>query len=194
MRRQLHPIAAALTVLLLAAGCGADGGDGPVTGSAEATILAVDGTEVGTVIFADEDGGVRVDAQLTDLAPGFHGFHLHEVAECDADAPDGPFTTAEGHWDPDGRDHGEHAGDLVPLYVAEDGSAQLEFVTDRFTLDQVNDHGGVAVMVHADADNLGNIPDRYTAEGADAPGPDEETLDTGDAGDRAACGVLAPDA
>lgn len=192
MRRQLPPIAAALSGLLLV-GCGADAGEETAASSTEVALLAADGTDVGSVAFVDENGEVRIDAQLTDLTPGFHGFHLHEVPECDADAPDGPFTTAEGHWNPDDRDHGDHAGDLVPLQVAEDGSAELEFVTDRFTLDDVAEHGGVAVMVHADADNLGNIPDRYTAEGADEPGPDQDTLDTGDAGDRAACGVLSPE-
>jgi Cu-Zn family superoxide dismutase len=38
-------------------------------------------------------------------------------------------------------------------------------------------------MVHAGADNFANIPDRYGE-------PDQTTLNTGDAGGRAACGVV----
>jgi superoxide dismutase, Cu-Zn family len=190
MRRHLSASAVALGALLLV-GCGARGEDDATLASTEVELVAADGTEVGSVAFADEDGGVRVDAELTDLTPGFHGFPLHDVPTCDADAPDGPFTSAAGHWDPDGADHGEHAGDLVPLYVTAAGTAELSFVTDRFVLTDVAEHGGV--MVHADPDNLGNVPDRYTAEDADTPGPDEDTRNTGDAGDRAACGVLSPE-
>jgi superoxide dismutase, Cu-Zn family len=193
MRRHLPASAAVTLGLLLLAGCGSRGEGETTLASTEVDLVAADGTEVGSVAFAEADGGVRVDAELTDLTPGFHGFHLHDVPTCDADAPDGPFTSAEGHWNPDGADHGEHAGDLVPLYVTADGTAELAFVTDRFVLTDVADHGGVAVMVHADPDNLGNVPDRYTAEDADAPGPDEDTTNTGDAGDRAACGVLSPE-
>ena len=44
-------------------------------------------------------------------------------------------------------------------------------------------------MIHAMRDNQANIPDRYRSKGKGA-GPDAETLDTGDAGDRVACGVI----
>lgn len=44
---------------------------------------------------------------------------------------------------------------------------------------------GSAVIVHAAADNFGNIPvDRYD------PDPDEATLNTGDAGGRVGCGLV----
>lgn len=156
-------------------------------------LTGADGGEVGIATFTDTDDGVRVEVDASGLAPGFHGFHLHEVAECDPDAADGPFSSAEGHWSIDEADHGDHTGDLPPLLVTEDGTATASFVTDRFTLADVTAHGGVAVMIHAGPDNLANVPDRYTAEGADAPGPDQDTLDAGDAGDRAACGILAGD-
>ena len=47
-----------------------------------------------------------------------------------------------------------------------------------------------ALIIHADADNFGNIPGRYSREGG-ATGPDDTTLATGDAGGRVACGVIA---
>jgi len=43
-------------------------------------------------------------------------------------------------------------------------------------------------MIHADRDNAGNIPDRYATDSGE-PGPDEDTLATGDSGDRVACGL-----
>ena len=65
-----------------------------------------------------------------------------------------------------------------------DGSGELVTVTDSFTLEDLQAGDGTSLMVHADADNFGNIPTRY------APAPDEETLATGDAGPRVACGVI----
>ena len=49
---------------------------------------------------------------------------------------------------------------------------------------------GLTLIIHEDPDNFGNIPPRYTLNGA--PGPDQETLATGDSGKRVACGVIAP--
>ena len=47
------------------------------------------------------------------------------------------------------------------------------------------DVDGSAIIVHSDADNFAHIPERYAEDG-----PDEDTLKTGDAGDRTACGVV----
>lgn len=148
---------------------------------------------VGVVQFMTNGEKVAISADLNNLEPGWHGFHLHQSATCDPEAHDGAFSSAEGHYDPDhGRGaegHGHHAGDMPPLYVNEDGTAKANFSFDKFTVEQLlND--GVAVMIHADPDNLGHIPDRYQSENSDTPGPDEETMNTGDAGERISCGVL----
>jgi Cu-Zn family superoxide dismutase len=127
---------------------------------------------------------VQVRAVAFNLPAGFHGFHVHTVGEC---VP--PFTSAGGHYNPTGADHGDHAGDMPVLLVNEDGSAELRFTTDRFTVRELFDADGSAIIVHADRDNLAHIPDRYTnAEGGS--GPDSATLATGDAGARHACGVV----
>ncbi|MFA9430655.1 superoxide dismutase family protein [Egicoccus sp. AB-alg2] len=157
----------------------------------EVALADVDGEPVGTVVVTEAADGVFVEATIDGLGPGWRGFHLHENAACDADDPDGPFQGAGGHWAPDGVDHGEHPGDFPPLLVNETGTAYLAFQTTAFRFADLP-ADGVAVMVHEGPDNLGHVPDRYQADGADAPGPDQETLDTGDAGDRAACGELVP--
>jgi superoxide dismutase, Cu-Zn family len=151
----------------------------------------VDGGELGTVRFVETPDGVLVEAQVRDLTPGFHGFHLHEEPVCEPDAEDGPFTTAGGHWDPDDTDHGDHPGDLPPLRATDAGDAYLSVLVDGFTLADLEEGEGRAVIVHDGPDNLGHVPDRYTAEGEDGPGPDQDTRDTGDAGDRVACGTTA---
>jgi Cu-Zn family superoxide dismutase len=72
----------------------------------------------------------------------------------------------------------------------EDGTARLRFPTDRFSLDDLFDSDGSALMVHAGRDNYANIPERYHSHTENTFGPDSETLATGDAGARAACGVV----
>ena len=57
------------------------------------------------------------------------------------------------------------------------------FETDRFTVDQLFDADGSAIIVHANADNYANIPAVYGA-------PNATTLSTGDAGARFACGLI----
>ncbi|MGI8573888.1 MAG: superoxide dismutase family protein [Egibacteraceae bacterium] len=162
----------------------------PASGPESLTVdmHAVDGTDVGRVVFKAQEGRTRVEATLRNLPPGFHGFHIHDVGVCDPDAPDGPFTSAAGHYVGDGGRHGDHDGDLPSLLVMQNGNARLEFVTDRFTLAELQTGDSSAVMIHAGRDNFANIPDRYSTSGES--GPDEATLSTGDAGSRLACGAI----
>lgn len=146
------------------------------------------GKAAGTVTFEIRGTGVEVVADVSGLEPGFHGFHIHETGTCDPDAPMGAFDTAGGHWAPGSQTHGDHVGDLPPLLAAEDGTARATVITQRFPLVDLADEDGSAVMVHAGRDNQANVPDRYRA--GRRPGPDMETLDTGDSGDRVACGVI----
>jgi superoxide dismutase, Cu-Zn family len=139
------------------------------------------------------EGETRVQARIADAAPGFHGFHIHAVGLCEPDAPDGPFTTAGGHLAEGGQSHGAHVGDMPSLLVLEDGTAALEFVTDRFEPADLRDADGSAVMIHAGRDNFANIPTRYVSTVSGQPGPDADTLATGDAGARYACGVIEAD-
>jgi len=164
-----------------------------------ATITTESGDEIGTVSFSTVtaemardmalpaetiEGAVAIWVQVQGLTPGFHGFHIHSVGTCD---PSGEraFASAGGHLHADGQSHGQHMGDLPSLLATESGIAMLVIATDRFTLEDLMDEDGSAVIVHAAADNFGNIPaDRYD------PDADETTLNTGDAGGRFGCGVI----
>jgi Cu-Zn family superoxide dismutase len=149
-----------------------------------------DGDRVGRVWMRQKGSHVHVAARLRSLPPGFHGFHVHQTGVCDPDDPAGAFMSAGGHYNPAMAHHGEHAGDLPSLYVNDNGRALLYFVTDAFSLAELRDADGSAVMVHEGRDNFANIPDdRYTS--VEGPVPDSLTLRTGDAGDRYACGVVS---
>jgi Cu-Zn family superoxide dismutase len=69
--------------------------------------------------------------------------------------------------------------------VRSNGAAKLVTTTDAFTAEQLLAGQGTAIIIHEKADNFANIPDRYADNG-----PDAETLATGDAGKRVACGVI----
>ncbi len=187
------PSATVATVCLcligLIAGCGGDGDSGSSgEGAKTVPLMSAEGGEAGTVKFTPAGEGVDVEADVSGLTPGFHGFHVHETGTCEPDAPMGAFDTAGGHFASGSQTHGDHVGDMPTLLAGKDGTARATFTTERFTVEDLADEDGSAVMVHADLDNQANIPDRYRA--GKQPGADEETLDTGDSGDRVACGVV----
>lgn len=188
-------------VVLALAGCGGDGGvlveesagPGGAGAAARAVLLDAEGAEVGSVRFSRVAAGTEVVAEVEGLEPGFHGLHVHSTGLCEPDsaapgAPDrrGAFLSAGGHFGAGDVAHPEHRGDLSSLYVTAGGTGFLTTVTDRFEIDDlVADEDGSAVVVHSGPDNFANVPERYAEEG-----PDEDTLGTGDAGSRSACGVV----
>ena len=157
------------------------------------------GTKVATAKFEFNPGYVTVTIETTgtgQLSPGFHGVHIHSVAKCEANsvAPSGgepgDFLSAGGHFQVPGHTGGPQSGDLTSLEVRKDGGALLETTTDGFTKADLLAGAGTAIVIHAGADNFGNIPaDRYNQVNG-APGPDQTTMMTGDAGKRVACGVI----
>lgn len=81
----------------------------------------------------------------------------------------------------------ERAGALPNLLINEDGTGHLEVISARLSEEALLEGEGTAVIIYTGADHHGNVPERY------APyGPDAGSLMTGDAGQRAACGVLEP--
>ncbi len=163
---------------------------------ARTTLLDTAGTVVGEVVFmgrGDDVSRVEVNIQAS-AAPGlgdFHGFHVHTTGVC-TPTPSGttnvPFGSAGGHWNPTAASHGSHTGDLPSVLVRANGQARQEFETDRFSVTELLDDDGSAVILHAGRDNFANIPAVYSSDGV--PGPNATTLSTGDAGSRYACGVV----
>jgi Cu-Zn family superoxide dismutase len=162
-------------------------------------LIAPNGAKVATATFEFADGYVKITLETTGqgaLTPGFHGVHIHSVGKCEANsvAPTGgapgDFLSAGGHYQAPGHSGEPMSGDLTSLEVRKDGGALLVTTTDAFTKDELLAGAGTAIMIHAGADNFGNIPsDRYTQANG-APGPDQATMSTGDAGKRVACGVI----
>jgi Cu-Zn family superoxide dismutase len=145
---------------------------------ATAELKDKDGKTVGMASFTEAGNGVRVRLEVKGLSAGLHAVHIHAVGKCEGPA----FTSAGGHFNPAQKKHGykspegAHAGDLPNMLVAKDGSGRFEALTDAVTLrsgpNSVFDSDGSALVVHAGVD-------------------DNVTDPTGNAGDRAACGILA---
>jgi Cu-Zn family superoxide dismutase len=159
-----------------------------------------DGTTVATaeIAFTGNYATVTVEtAAAGELAPGFHGLHIHSVGKCEANsvAPTGgapgDFNSAGGHLQVPGHSGHPASGDLSSLQVRADGSAMLVTTTDAFTAEDLTSGAKTAIIIHEKADNFANIPpERYQQVNGDPP-PDETTLATGDAGKRVACGVIS---
>lgn len=122
----------------------------------------------GTVKFYSVPGGTLVAAEITGLPEndtGFHALHIHEGGNCTGK----DFADTGGHFNPGGREHPEHAGDLPPL-LSRKGRANMLVVTDRF---QICDVIGRTVVIHAEADDFRTQP-------------------AGNAGTKIGCGVIRP--
>ncbi|HXH84364.1 MAG TPA: superoxide dismutase family protein, partial [Candidatus Tectomicrobia bacterium] len=90
------------------------------------------GRSVGAATFTQVGEVVRILLEVRDLPPGTKAVHVHAIGRCDP--PD--FTTAGGHFNPHGRQHGvlnpegPHAGDLPNMTVEADGRGRLETASD----------------------------------------------------------------
>lgn len=134
--------------------------DSPVK-KAFAVVQAKSGSEVvGAVDFIVVDEGLRVIANIGGLAPGKHGFHIHEHGDCSAhDA-----STAGGHFNPFNKKHGgpnteeRHEGDLGNLEADQYGFAYYDEVIEGLKLNGEYSIIGKSVVVHEGEDDLETDP------------------------------------
>ncbi|MEO8666259.1 MAG: superoxide dismutase family protein [Ignavibacteria bacterium] len=141
---------------------------------AEAILESKSGSNVsGKITFTKEGNIMKVVADINGLAPGKHGFHIHEKGDCSA--PDG--SSAGGHFNPKSMPHSghdspeRHEGDLGNIIADGTGKAHLEITDTMMTFEGPESILGKSVIVHEKEDDLTTQP-------------------TGNAGGRVACGVI----
>ena len=164
-----------------------------------AQLKLANGTPVATADIEFTGGFATVTVETIEpgqLTPGFHGLHIHAVGKCEANsvapaggAP-GDFNSAGAHFQKAGHTTHPASGDLSSLQVRQDGSAKLVTTTDAFTAEDLLGGAKTAIIIHEKADNFANIPPERYQQVNGAPPPDAETMATGDAGKRVACGVI----
>jgi superoxide dismutase, Cu-Zn family len=151
----------------------------PPVERAEAILHDASGAVRGDAVLIQLDQGVRLVIRAEGMAPGVKAAHIHMTGRCD-----GPgFTSAGGHWNPLGREHGrdnpagQHMGDMPNLIIGQDGMGLLEVIISGARIEDgrfpLLDEDGAALMIHAG-------PDDYRSDPAGAAGP------------RIACGVIEP--
>lgn len=141
---------------------------------AVAVVHPTEGNEVsGTVTFEKVTEGMQVTAELSGLAEGPHGFHIHQFGDCTA----GDGTSAGGHYNPTDNDHGaptqdnRHMGDMGNITADSEGSATIDYTDPMIKLNGPNSIIGRGIIVHGGQDDLSSQP-------------------SGAAGPRIGCGVI----
>jgi len=134
-------------------------------------------TVKGTILLMQAPGTpTLIKGKITGLTPGEHGLHIHEFGDMSKGCE-----SMGGHYNPDRVDHGNlekgHVGDLGNITADDDGNASFSIEANRVDLISDRSVVGRGLVVHSDPDDLGQ-------------GGDEESLKTGNAGDRLACGVI----
>ncbi|KAK6732803.1 hypothetical protein RB195_016901 [Necator americanus] len=125
---------------------------------------------------------VTIEGMITGLKPNSkHGFHIHEFG----DLTNG-CASAGSHYNPFGKNHGgpkdsdRHIGDLGSITADANGVANFLTYDNKVTLHGKHSVVGRAFVVHELDDDLGR----------GSGSKKEESLKTGNAGARLACGVI----
>jgi superoxide dismutase, Cu-Zn family len=140
---------------------------------AVANLQPSSGSQVkGTVTFTKMGDDVQVVADVENLKPGKHGFHIHEKGDCSA--PDA--SSAGAHFNPTHQHHGgpdsveRHSGDFGNITADASGKAHLDW-KGKLKFSGAESIIGKSVIVHEKEDDLKTDP-------------------SGNSGTRIACGVI----
>ena len=167
----MRTLITAAAAALLAACASTPESSGP---TAKVALRPASGSKVqGALTFTQVGERVRITGEISGHQPGAKGFHIHEKGDCSS--PDA--MSAAGHFNPAKAKHGApgmgHAGDLGNLVFNDQGRAVVDVTVSGISVSRDAPNGiiGRAVIVHAATDDLKTDP-------------------TGNAGGRAACGVI----
>ena len=130
----------------------------------------------GEVVFSQDGKDTVIQATLTQLPPGMHGFHIHSAGDLRGEGCQGACDhyhvgPKQSHGGPPGMPGQRHTGDLGnvmgPVFEAQ----------YRLKNIQVDDLLGRSMIIHEDPDDLGQ-------------GPFEDSITTGHSGKRIGCAII----
>lgn len=132
----------------------------------------------GYILFTEKAKYTEIHVKLEGLPPGKRGFHIHEKGNL----MDGCQSLC-AHYNPKNKNHGDlnekdsHVGDLGNIIVDKKGKVDCVIQAKQVRLTGKYSVIGRSIVIHQKEDDLGN-------------GNDEESLITGNAGKRIACGII----
>ena len=133
----------------------------------------------GIIKFTQSQKSLKIEYDITGLNNGLHGFHIHTYGDLTDKCKN-----ACSHFNPYNKNHGSnnskqrHLGDLGNILSINKLSKGVIY-NSSISLDfkKKNNIIGRSIIVHSDEDDLGK-------------GNNDESLKTGNAGKRLACGVI----
>ena len=136
----------------------------------------------GIVRFTQKNGKLKINYDIKNLPKGYHGFHIHKFGDLtDGCKSAGPhFTTYKKNIHGGPNSKLKHNGDLGNIFNKKNNvKGTKKFSSKVLTIDQCSKNSiiGRSIIVHKDKDDLGK-------------GNNLESLITGNAGARLACGVI----
>lgn len=142
----------------------------------------------GTIVFTEYDSndelskkGLEIKINVKGISPGLHGIHVHEYGDlrngckslCNHFNPYKSLT----HGGPDDNHTKKHLGDLGNIKVNSTGTCKCKIYIKKLKIDGIYGVVGRSIIIHEKEDDLGK-------------GGNKESIKTGNAGNRIACGVI----
>ena len=133
------------------------------------------GKALGTATLSEGASGLSIKLDVSGVADGEHGFHVHEKGDCGPSMKDGKMTAANAagaHYDPKGSkshkgpDGTGHEGDLPKLMAKAGKIEQTVTVKDL----KLADVAGRSLMIHEGGDNYSDDPENGGGKGRIACG------------------------
>jgi len=159
----------------------------------------------GTILFQQQtkSSSVLVTVELAGLPPGVHGFHIHEKGLNSKMMQNKKIDICKqlgGHFNPFNTTHGSykyntvrHAGDLINnLNVSKNGTVTVQFLDSLISLysDDINCVINRSIVIHDDMDDEGLPGLKALQQSYSLTEHEKESLKTGNAGNRIACGNI----
>ena len=128
----------------------------------------------GVVLFIQNDENVLVRISISNFPvnkrncnQSIASLHIHNGSSCTPNT-NPAFTNALEHYNPNNCNHPYHAGDLGNLFINKNGTARVDMITDRFSVNEIMNK---TVILHMNKDDFTTQP-------------------SGNSGNRIACGII----
>lgn len=147
----------------------------------------------GTIEFIEklDSNQVIINVNIKNIPSGYHGFHIHEAGDLTDNC-----ISACSHFNPLNKNHGgpldkeRHIGDLGNVKANSKGIVKHTFIDDKIKLKGKFSIIGRSVVIHENPDDLGKGGLDHSHKYITEDKIHQESLKTGNAGKRIACGVI----